>query len=106
MDKFDVDVLRLAVEEPKVGVREYARRLNVARGTAQARIDRLERSGVLVSWRPEIDPTAMGYDVLAYVHVTVLQGSIDATVQRLALVPEIMEANSLAGEADLLCRVV
>jgi len=48
----------------------------------------------------------MGYDVLAFVRVTVLQGSLDATVERLAAVPEIIEANSLSGEADLLCRVI
>lgn len=106
MDKLDLDLLRLALEEPKAGVREFARRLNIARGTAQSRLDKLERGKVILSWRPELDPAAMGFHVAAFVQVQVVQGAVDETVKRLAAVPELIEASTLAGDADLLCRVV
>ncbi len=54
-DKLDLDILRLIVEEPRAGVREYSRRLNIARNTAQARITKLEKAGVIVTWRPQIN---------------------------------------------------
>jgi DNA-binding Lrp family transcriptional regulator len=105
-DKLDLDILRMIVEDPRAGVREYARRLNIARGTAQARVDKLENSGVLVSWRPQIEPAALGYSVLAFVNVHLTQTQVDETIERLKGIPELIEANSVAGAGDLLCRII
>lgn len=106
LDQLDLAVLRLLVQQPRAGVREYARQLGVARATVQARLDRLHRSGVLVSYQPRLAPTAMGFAVLAYVHLNLAQGMLDETSRRLAAIPEIMEANSITGEADMLCQLV
>jgi DNA-binding Lrp family transcriptional regulator len=106
LDRLDLDVLRLMVEDPRAGVREYARRLGVARGTVQARIDRLQRAGVLASYRPQISPAAMGFAGLAYVHLQLAQGMLDETSRLLVEIPEVLEVNATTGESDLLCRVV
>jgi DNA-binding Lrp family transcriptional regulator len=105
-EPLDVAVLRLIAEEPRAGVREYARRLGVARATVQARMDKLMKLGVLISWRPQFDPAAMGYTGLAYVRLQLAQGMLDKSVKGLAQIPEVIEANAIAGDADLLCRVV
>ncbi|WP_037144658.1 Lrp/AsnC family transcriptional regulator [Rhodococcoides fascians] len=105
-DKLDLDLLRLIVEEPRAGVREYSRRLNIARNTAQARITKLESSGVIVTWRPQINLAPLGYAVMAFVHVHIAQNMVDETLERLSAVPELIEANTVSGEGDLLCRVV
>lgn len=106
LDKLDLDLLKLIVEEPKAGVREYARRLNVARGTVQARLDRFAENGVITSYRPQMQPTALGYSILAFVHVDIAQSMMDATCAHLETIPEVLEVNSVAGNGDLLCRVV
>lgn len=105
-DKLDLDLLRLIVEEPRAGIREYSRRLNIARNTAQARITKLEKSGVIVTWRPQINLAPLGYAVMAFVHVHIAQNQVDETLERLMAVPELIEANTVSGEGDLLCRVV
>lgn len=105
-DKLDVDLLKLLVEAPKAGIREYARRLNIARGTAQSRIDRFSEAGIVTSYRPQMQPAALGYVILAFVHVHVAQTMLDSTCVRLGAIPEVLEVNSVAGEGDLLCRVV
>lgn len=105
-DKLDLDLLRLIVEEPRAGVREYARRLNIARNTAQARINKLDKSGAIVSWRPQINLAPLGYTVMAFVHVHIAQSLVDETLNRLTAIPELIEANTVSGEGDLLCRFV
>lgn len=105
-EPLDTAVLRLIAEAPRAGVREYARRLGVARATVQARVDKLQRLGVLISWRPQFDPAAMGYSGLAYVRLQLAQGKLDQTLAGLSRIPEVIEANAVAGDADLLCRVV
>jgi DNA-binding Lrp family transcriptional regulator len=106
VDKLDLDLLRLIVDDAKAGVREYARRLGVARGTVQSRIDRFAAGGIITSYRPQMQPTALGYSILAFVHVHIAQSVMDVTCGELAKIPEVLEVNSVAGEGDLLCRVV
>ncbi|GGY46875.1 Lrp/AsnC family transcriptional regulator [Streptomyces omiyaensis] len=106
VDELDTRILRLLIEQPRTSVREYARVLGVARGTVQARIDRLERDGVITATGPVLSPAALGHPVLAFVHVEVTQGHLDEVGDALAAVPEIVEAFSITGGGDLLTRVV
>ncbi|MGW0465240.1 Lrp/AsnC family transcriptional regulator [Streptomyces sp. NPDC003027] len=106
VDELDTRILRLLIERPRTSVREYARILGVARGTVQARIDRLERDGVITATGPVLSPAALGHPVLAFVHIEVTQGHLDEVGDALAVIPEIVEAFSITGGGDLLTRVV
>ncbi|MFC9616807.1 Lrp/AsnC family transcriptional regulator [Streptomyces sp. NPDC056938] len=105
VDELDTRILCLLLEQPRTSVREYARILGVARGTLQARLDRLERDGVITGTGPALSPTALGYPVLAFVHIEVTQGHLEDVGDALAGVPEIIEAFSITGGGDLLTRV-
>ena len=107
LDPLDARLLALLAQEPRMGVMEASRRLGVARGTVQARIDRLERTGVVRGWGPDLDPDAMGYPVTAFVTLEIRQGGgHDPVEQHLALIPEVLEAHTVTGPGDLWCRVV
>lgn len=107
IDQLDVRLISLLAEEPRIGVLECSRRLNVARGTVQARLDRLAARGVVVGHGPQIDPAALGYDVTAFVTLQIRQVSGHVPVaDRLALVPEVLEVHTITGGGDMLCRVV
>lgn len=106
VDALDTRILRLLIEQPRTSVREYARILAIARGTLQARLDRLERDGVITGTGPVLSPAALGHPVLAFVHLEVTQGHLDEVGEALAAVPEIVEAFSTTGGGDLLARVV
>ena len=106
VDELDTRILGLLLERPRTSVREYARILGVARGTLQARLDRLERDGVITGTGPRLSPAALGHPVLAFVHIEVTQGHLDEVGGALAAVPEIIEAFSITGGGDLLTRVV
>ncbi|HEX3962222.1 MAG TPA: Lrp/AsnC family transcriptional regulator [Trebonia sp.] len=105
LDGLDLDLLNLILEEPRAGVREYARVLGIARGTAASRLARLEREGVISGYAPTVEPGRLGYDVLGFVHLVLAQGKLDEVARRLVEVPEVLEAHSTTGEGDLLCRV-
>jgi DNA-binding Lrp family transcriptional regulator len=106
VDELDARILSLLLEQPRTSVRECARVLGVARGTLQARLDRLERDGVITGYGPQLSPAALGHPVLAFVHIEVTQGHLDDVGEALAAVPEIIEAFSITGAGDLLTRVV
>ncbi len=107
IDSLDAHLLRLFADEPRIGVLEASRRLGVARGTVQARLDRLEASGVVRSWGPEIAAGALGYPVTAFITLEIRQGEgHDPVGEHLALIPEVIEAHTVTGPGDLWCRVV
>ncbi|MCG5217971.1 Lrp/AsnC family transcriptional regulator [Streptosporangium sp. KLBMP 9127] len=106
MDDLDTALLRLLLEEPRAGMREYARILGVARGTVQSRLARLERDGVIATFAPQLNPEKLGYPVLAQVHMHLAQGRLEEIAGLLAGIAEVIEAHTIAGDGDLVCRVV
>lgn len=107
VDALDSALLHLFASSPRIGVLEASRQLHVARGTVQARLDRLERDGVVRGWGPEVEPAAMGFPVTAFVTLEISQASgHDPVGQHLALIPEVLEAHTVTGPGDLWCRVV
>ncbi|MBP2707159.1 Lrp/AsnC family transcriptional regulator [Microbispora sp. RL4-1S] len=107
IDQLDARLISLLAAEPRIGVLECSRRLAVARGTVQARLDRLAARGVITGYGPDIDPSALGYDVTAFVTLQIRQvGGHVPVADRLALIPEVLEAHTITGGDDMLCRVV
>jgi DNA-binding Lrp family transcriptional regulator len=107
LDALDVRILLLFAQDPKVGVLEASRRLEVARGTVQARLDRLESAGVIRGWAPTLDPTALGFPVTAFATLEIAQaGGHRPVADHLRGIPEVLEAHTITGAADLIVRLV
>ena len=107
IDRLDAALIELLAAEPRVGVLEASRRLRVARGTVQARLERMQERGVITGYGPEVDPAALGYEVMAFVTLEIRQaGGHDPVAERLAAVPEVLEVHTITGAGDMLCRVV
>jgi DNA-binding Lrp family transcriptional regulator len=105
MDALDVDLLTALRENPRAGVLELARLLQVARGTVQARLDRLERTGVVTGYGPDVDLVAAGYGVQAFVTLEIAQGELDEATAELTALPAVLEAYATTGSSDVLCRI-
>jgi DNA-binding Lrp family transcriptional regulator len=107
IDALDTRLVLLLAAEPRIGVLEASRRLGVARGTAQARLDRLQSRGVITGFGPDVDPAALGYGVTGFATLEIRQkGGHDAVAEHLAGIPEVLEAYTITGTADLMCRIV
>ena len=64
---------RCSRAEPRIGVLECSRRLAVARGTVQARLDKLIARGVIRGFGPDVAPAAIGFGVTAFVTLEISQ---------------------------------
>jgi DNA-binding Lrp family transcriptional regulator len=107
VDSLDAALIELLAAEPRVGVLEASKRLRVARGTVQARLERLQERGVITGYGPEVDPAALGYEVTAFITLEIRQaGGHDPVAERLAAIPEVLEVHTITGAGDMLCRVV
>jgi DNA-binding Lrp family transcriptional regulator len=106
IDALDARLIRAMCDTPRAGVMELARQLAVARGTVQARLDKLQQRGVICGFDPDLDLRAIGYEVLAFVSLEIAQGRLDDVVEHLRRIPEVLELHTVTGPGDLHCRVV
>jgi DNA-binding Lrp family transcriptional regulator len=107
LDDLDARLLHLLKAEPRIGVLELSRRLAVARGTVQARLDKLIARGAIVGFGPEVSPAAIGFGVMSFVTLELNQRYGHIKVARhLADIPEVLEAHTITGSGDLVCRIV
>src|SRR6478736_7546792 len=107
IDDLDARILTIFTDDPQVGVLGAARAIGVARGTVQARLDRMQQRGVVRTFAPQVDPAAVGYPVTAFITLEIRQGrGHDPVVAHLSAIPEVLEAHTITGTGDLMIRVV
>ena len=111
MDGIDSKLIEIFANEPRLGVLEASRRLGIARGTVQARLDKLTSAGVITGWGPDLSPEAIGFPVTAFLTLEIRQGSggsvgHEAVAAHLAKIPEVLEAYTITGVGDMWARVV
>lgn len=106
VDALDARLLLLLADEPRLGVLECARRLGVARGTVQARLDRLSANGVLLGFPPEVELASIGYALTAFAVLEIAQGRRQAVAGALAAIDEVCEVHATTGQGDLFVRMV
>jgi DNA-binding Lrp family transcriptional regulator len=107
IDALDSTIMRLFAAEPRIGVLEASRRLGVARGTVQSRLNRLAADGVIHGWGPDVDPAALGYPVTGFLTLEIRQGVGHDTISaHLESIPEVLEVFTITGAGDLWCRCV
>jgi DNA-binding Lrp family transcriptional regulator len=107
LDGLDARILELLAAEPRLGVLEMSRRLAVARGTVQARLDKLIARGAVRGFGPDVSPAAIGFSVMSFVTLEISQRyGHTAVTAHLTEIPEVLEAHTITGSGDLLCRIV
>ena len=105
IDELDASILIELQKDARVGVLELSRRLDVARGTVQSRLDRMIEAGVIRSFSANLNLEALGFQVKAYVTVEVKEGQLGTVVEPLSKIDEVLEVHSVAAQGDLLCLI-
>jgi DNA-binding Lrp family transcriptional regulator len=107
IDRLDAELIGLFAAEPRISMLEASRRLGVGRATVHARLERLQRTGTVRGFGPELDVDALGYPVMAFCNLEIRQGrGHEPVAAHLAEIPEVLEAYTITGPGDLLIRVV
>lgn len=106
-DAVDVRILRALVADPRLTVSELAERAGVVRNTAQARLERLHKAGVLGANDRAVDVRALGFTVSAIVAIQLRHSEMEQCVAALAENPSVLLVEEVAGSTgDLVCKVV
>ena len=77
---------------------ELGRRISLSPPAVAERLRRLERGGVIVAYRAELDPRKLGYPLTAIVRVRPAPGQLSRIPELAREIPEIGECHRITGE--------
>ena len=108
LDGFDRAILGVLAEDGRISIADLARRIGLSKSPTQARLRRLEQSGVILGYRAMLDPVRLGLDHVAFVEVRLSdtrEAALTAFNAAVARQPEIEQAHMIAGNFDYLLKV-
>lgn len=104
LDDIDRRILRVMQEDPGLGVAEVAGRARLTVRVCARRIERMEREGVILGARVEIDRRALGYEVRVFLRVTLdktAPRAFDDFLAAARALPEVEAIQTLLGRVDV-----
>jgi len=106
MDEIDRQILRLLQDNARISNAEISRTVGMAASATLDRLRKLEEQELITGYTAIINPDALGYKTLAFVNVSSKDGCwCNETFEKLALVEEVMECHSIAGEDCFLVKI-
>ncbi len=108
LDRFDRTILSVLAEDGRISITDLSKRIGLSKSPTQARLRRLEQTGVIIGYRALLDPIRLGLDHVAFVEVRLSdtrEAALSAFNAAIAKVPEIEQAHMIAGNFDYLLKV-
>ena len=105
LDRIDLELLASLADDPRITIVALAEKMGLSRNTIQARMARLDQTGVFLSYQRAFSPDVLGFPLQAFVSIGVRQTELPRIITELARIPEVVQAHGLSGSIDLLARV-
>ena len=102
----DARILEILQRDGRRPYADLGTEVGMSGPSAHERVKKLEAKGVIRGYAAVVDPTALGYDILAFSWITQAPGTAATDLtDEFAGIPEIEECHHIAGEADYLLKV-
>ncbi len=108
LDRLDQAILAALAVDARISITDLATRIGLSKSPTQARLRRLETSGVIKGYRALLDPITLGLDHVAFVEVRLSdtrEAALTAFNAAVCRVPQIEQAHMIAGNFDYLLKV-
>ena len=105
IDQTDRKIIGELTTDGRVSLAELGRRVNLSSPAVAERVQRLERAGVITGYRAEIDPRALGYQLMAIVRIKPAPGKLPRIPELALEVPEVSECHRITGEDCFFLKV-
>ncbi|WP_316227006.1 Lrp/AsnC family transcriptional regulator [Bradyrhizobium sp. SZCCHNS3052] len=109
IDSFDLRILAALQDDGRLTNQELADIAGLSASQCSRRRMRLEQDGVIAGYRAQLASQALGFELIAFIQITLATHSPDNAQKFRALVnrvDDIQEAYALTGDSDYLLKVV
>lgn len=106
LDAIDRKILKYLIKNARMPFLEIARECGISGAAIHQRIRKLQEQGVILGSRLIVDPKTMGFDVCAYINITLKDPQLlKPTVENLKEIPEIVECHFVTGKGNILVKL-
>ena len=105
LDNLDIQILKELMRDGRQSFRQIATRLDVAPGTVQHRIQKLEEKKIIMGYGARIDYAKLGYSFAALIGIHAMRDKIPRIINRMVAHPNVYGVYLSAGEYDMLIAV-
>ena len=105
LDPIDQEILAILQTDGRLSGADIGRKVNLSQPAVSARIQRLERSGVITKYRTVVDPARIGLNIHAVVRVRTTHARIPDALELFATLREVVATYRLTGEDCFLLDV-
>jgi DNA-binding Lrp family transcriptional regulator len=105
LDDTDRQIIALLSTNARMPVAKLAQKLGLARTTAQARLDRLERTGVIAGYTLRLSEDALRGQIRATVLVHITPSAQTAVLGQLRRLTAVERVHTTSGRFDLACQL-
>ncbi len=100
LDDLDLEILEILGENCRISNREIAKILGKSPVTIGRHIEDLEQKGVIKNWGAHIDYEKLGYDIIAYIEITIAKGKLLEVEREIAKHPNVFGVYDITGTYD------
>lgn len=105
IDAVNIRVLEELQCDPRLTMSELGRRVGMSSPAVTERVRRLEETGVIRGYRLDVNPTALGLPIAAYIRIRPYAGQLSQIAELARQIPEIMECHRVTGEDCFILKV-
>lgn len=108
LDRYDRAILKVLSGDGRISITDLARDIGLSKSPTQARLRRLEKTGVITGYSALFDPIRLGMDHVSFVEVRLSdtrEKALSAFNAAVAKIPEIEQAHMIAGNFDYLMKI-
>ncbi len=105
MDNIDKKILHLLQENARYPLKHLASKVFLSSPAVSARIERLEKNGLITGYHASIDPIALGFHITAYIHMALDPKQKPQFYPFINACPNVLECNCVTGAYSMLIKV-
>lgn len=106
MDRYDSKILQLLVDNARITGADIARKINLSLPAVTERLRKLDKSGYIDKYTIQINRKQLELQMLAFIQVWVDHTKAAPVKENLIALNEVLECHHIAGEYDLLLKVL
>ena len=105
LDDSDREILRLLMQNARISIKEIAEKVYLTSPTVSSRIRRMEKAGIIQGYQPQINYSALGYTIKAFINLEVDPADKKEFYPFIKSIPNVIECSCVTGDYSMLIEV-
>lgn len=106
LDKTDIEILKILKENARTPIKSIAGRVFISPPTVAARIEAMEKAGIILGYHAKINDCVLGHPVRAFINLEISPENKDELYTILRGCPDVIECCHVTGEYSLLIQTI